>query len=60
MMALDPVILEFDNRLAEHLAAERLYYRSTFWWKADKVVAVLILGFGIFVVLAAGSRRLYF
>ena len=55
-MATDPVTLEFDNRLAEHLAAERLYYRSTFWWKADKMVAVLLLVFGIIVVWAAGVR----
>ena len=39
MTAVDPVAVEFDNRLADHLAAERLYYRSTFLWKMDKVVA---------------------
>jgi hypothetical protein len=55
-MTMDPVVLEFDNRLVDHLAAERLYYRSTFWWKADKVVAVLLLVFGIWLVSAAGVR----
>ncbi len=55
-MTMEPVILEFDNRLGEHLAAERLYYRSTFWWKADKVVAVLLLVFGILLVSGAGFR----
>jgi hypothetical protein len=55
-MTVDPVVLEFNNRLVEHLAADRLYYRSTFWWKADKVVAVLLLVFGIFVVSVVGVR----
>ena len=55
-MVADPVTLEFDNQLADHLAAERLYYRSTFWWKADKIVAVLLLIFGIIAVWAVGVR----
>lgn len=53
---MDPIVLEFDHRLGEHLAAERLYYRSTFWWKADRIVAVLLIAFGIFAVSAAGAR----
>ena len=53
---MSPVVLEFDNRLAEHLAAERLYYRSTFWFKVDKVVAIHLLIFGVFAVVVAGIR----
>lgn len=56
MTAPDPVIVEFDNRVADHLAAERLYYRSTFLWKMDKVVALLLVGWGIFLVWAVGVR----
>ena len=55
-MSTDPVVLEFDNRLAEHLAAERLYYRSTFWWKGDKVVALVMLAMGIYATIAVGPR----
>jgi len=51
---MNPIVLEFDNRVADHLAAERLYYRSTFWWKADKVVAGLLLACGVFLVSTAG------
>jgi len=53
---MDTVVLEFDNRLADHLAAERLYYRSTFWFKVDKVIATLLLIFGVLVVSVAGTR----
>lgn len=56
IMSLEPIVLEFDNRLAEHLAAERVFYRSTRSWKMDKVVAVLLLGMGIYGVLVVGPR----
>ena len=48
--------LEFDNRLTEHLAAERLYYKSTFWCKADKMVAVLLVAFGVYLLATIGVR----
>ncbi|MCL2011908.1 MAG: YcxB family protein [Cystobacterineae bacterium] len=51
---MNPVILEFDNRLAEHLAADRLYYRSTFWSKVDKGVAILLLLFGVLLISLIG------
>ncbi len=38
--------IEFDNRFEDHLHAERVFYRSTFWWKADKVAAVLLVVLG--------------
>lgn len=55
-MTENPVVVEFDNRLADHLAAERLYYRSTFLWKMDKVVALLLAAGGIFLVSTVGFR----
>jgi hypothetical protein len=48
--------LTFDNRLGDHLAAERLYYRSTLFWKLDKVVAVLLVVFGAYLVWGVGPR----
>jgi len=48
--------VEFDNRLAEHLAAERLYYRSTVWWKLDKVVASVLFVFGVVSIFVVGIR----
>ncbi|HLX62856.1 MAG TPA: YcxB family protein [Planctomycetota bacterium] len=52
----EAVSIEFDNILAEHLAAERLYYKSTLFAKLDKIVAVLLVLFGIIAVWAAGLR----
>lgn len=51
---VEAVELEFDNVLSEHLAAERLYYRSTLMWKVDKVVGALMLLAGILLICAAG------
>ena len=56
MTAMDPVVVEFDNRMADHLAAERLYYRSTILWKVDKVVALLLAAGGVFLVANVGFR----
>jgi hypothetical protein len=53
-MSPTPITLDFDNQLSDHIAAERLYYKSTFWSKADKVVAALLLIFGIVSVAAVG------
>lgn len=46
--------LTFDNRLADHLAAERLYYKSTIHWKIDRVVAVLLFALGGWLTRGAG------
>lgn len=54
--ASEPITLEFDNKLADHLAAERLFYQSTFWSKGDKVVAVLLFLCGIFCIATIGVR----
>jgi len=44
----------FDNVLADHLAAERLYYKSTIFAKVDKVVALLLLLVGLYSTWEAG------
>jgi len=53
----DPAIrLSFDNVLADHLAAERLYYKSTVFAKVDKIVAVILLLVGLFGTWGAGVQ----
>jgi hypothetical protein len=51
-----PVEVSFESRLSEHLAAERLYYRTTWFWKVDRVVAVLLAIFGVVSVSLVGAR----
>ncbi|MEP7028255.1 MAG: YcxB family protein [Candidatus Eisenbacteria bacterium] len=48
--------LTFDNLVDDHLAAERLYYRSTLFAKLDKVVAILLLLVGATSTWAVGAR----
>lgn len=55
-MSADPITIEFDNELAEHLAADRLHYRSTLWWKVDKVVAVALAAFASYATVTVGPR----
>jgi len=55
-MHIQPIELTFDNRLKDHLIAERLYYRSSLFWKLDKIVAVILLLFGIYAVWRIGPR----
>jgi hypothetical protein len=45
------MVIEYDNCLSDHLEAERVFYRSTLWWKADKIVAVLLVVLGILCFL---------
>ena len=52
----EAVDLTFDPRLADHLAADRLYYKSTLWAKIDRVVAVLLVVLGSLATWAAGPR----
>lgn len=47
----DPIFVEFENTLSDHLAAERLFYKSTFWAKGDKVVAVLLVIGGLLLLV---------
>jgi hypothetical protein len=55
-MKIQPIELTFDNQLVDHLAAERLYYRSTLFWKLDKVVAVVLVSLGVFLIWQVGPR----
>ncbi|MEZ4364146.1 MAG: YcxB family protein [Kofleriaceae bacterium] len=51
------ISIEFDHRLDEHLRARRLYYRERSWLsRADKVVALLLLAFGVASVAVAGVQ----
>lgn len=50
------VSITFDNILAEHLAAERLYYASTTLAKLDKVVAAVLLLVAVFSTWGAGVQ----
>jgi hypothetical protein len=52
----EPIIIEFDNQLADHLTATRLLYKSSFWAKGDKVVAALLFASGILLLVAIGPR----
>ena len=52
----EAVDLTFDPRLADHLAADRLYYKSTLWAKIDRVVAVVLVVLGSLATWAAGPR----
>jgi len=52
----DTLELTFDNCLGEHLAAERLYYKSTRLSKLDKVVACLLVAVGAYFTWAVGPR----
>jgi len=54
--SISPIEVTFDNHLAEHLAAERLFYRSTLFWKLDKVVAVILFCMGAVATYQVGLR----
>ncbi len=55
-MSESAVAITFDNKLGDHLAAERLYYRFTVFWKLDKVVAGLLILFGAYLMWLAGVQ----
>jgi len=53
---VDSVTVSFRPEVEDHVAAERLYERSSGWATADRVVAVLLLLVGIASTLAVGPR----
>src|SRR5215813_984329 len=55
MRESDAISLNFDNVVGDHLAAERLYYKSTVVAKVDKVVAAILALVGVFSTWAAGT-----
>jgi hypothetical protein len=50
------ITVHFTNELRDHLEAQRLLYKQSFLARCDKVVAVLLFGFGVYAVWAAGLR----
>jgi hypothetical protein len=50
------ITVRFMNELRDHLEAQRLLYKQSFLSKCDKVVAVLLFGFGVYAVWATGLR----
>lgn len=55
-MSTGAVSITFDNRVAEHIAADRLYYNSTAWAKGDKIAAAVLILAGSCLVYSAGVR----
>lgn len=55
-MENETVSITFDNTVADHLAAERLYYKSSPLAKLDKVVAIVLVGVGLLATWGAGVR----
>lgn len=51
----EPIFVEFENKLSDHLAAESLFYRSTFWAKGDKVAAILLVVGGILLLFFSAN-----
>ena len=52
----EPIVVSFDNSLQDHLHANRLYRSRSFFAKIDKIVAALLLLFGIWAVSSVGVR----
>ena len=49
-----PISIRFVNELDDHLEARRVLYKEGVMAKVDKVVAVLLFGFGILSIASAG------
>ena len=50
------ITVNFMNELKDHLEAQRILYKEGFLAKLDKVVAILLFGFGVYCVSAVGLR----
>jgi hypothetical protein len=53
---VDSVTVAFQPDVEDHVAAERLYRRSSRWATADRVVALILLLVGVASTLAVGPR----
>lgn len=53
---MEPIVLNFDTILSDHLHANRFYRRHSFFARVDKVVTVLLLLLGIWAVDSAGIQ----
>ncbi len=49
-----PISIIFTNKLEDHLEAQRVFYSKGVWAKLDKVVAFLLLSFGVYCVAFVG------
>jgi hypothetical protein len=54
MANADPISISFINELKDHIEAQRFIYSKGFMAKLDKIVAVLLLGFGIYCLVFVG------
>jgi hypothetical protein len=54
MTDFTPISIRFVNELKDHIEAQRLLYSKGFMAKLDKVVAVLLFGFGVYCVTFVG------
>lgn len=50
------ISISFINELKDHIEAQRVLYSKGSFAKLDKVVAVLLFGFGVYFVAIAGVR----
>jgi YcxB-like protein len=50
------ISINFINELKDHLEAQRVLYSKSVWAKLNKVVAVLLFGFGVYCVAFVGLR----
>ncbi len=52
----EAISIAFDNKLEDYVAADDLYYSSTKWPTIGKIVSVLLLACGLYLVIAVGIR----
>jgi YcxB-like protein len=50
------ISISFINKLKDHIEAQRVLYSKNVMAKLDKVVAVLLFGFGVYCVVFVGLR----
>ena len=50
------ISISFMNELPDHIAAQRFLYSKSVMAKLDKVVAVLLFGFGLYCIVVVGLR----
>jgi hypothetical protein len=54
MASAAPISISFINELKDHIEAQRFLYSKGFMAKLDKIVAALLLGFGIYSIVSVG------
>ncbi len=56
MTPTSPISVTFVNQLEEHQQAQHVLYSKGIFYKLDKIVAVLLFGFGIYAIARVGWR----